>query len=54
MASVLTSVAHFEKRAKEVGLGDDVLRTRKRIGLNTMAKLAHLDDPLSEPASPLC
>ena len=50
MSSVLTSVAHFEKKAKEVGLGDDVLRTLKRIGLNTMAKLAHA---VGRPGEPL-
>ena len=50
MASVLTSVAHFEKRAREVGLSEDVLRTLKRIGLNTMAKLAHA---VGRPGEPL-
>ena len=50
MASVLTSVAHFEKRSKQVGIGDDVLRTLKRLGLNAMAKLAH---SVGRPGEPL-
>ena len=49
MASILTSVPHFEKRAREVGLGDDMLRTFKRLGLNTMAKLAHSVGRPGEP-----